>query len=101
MENHSKSVSSGCVKEIFNELEEVLKFTETKDKSQNEETKTFEDMTNEECLGYISIRTHDIQNEDFLAIDEGHSECIKALRILHSNITRRPLLVDSNENIYL
>jgi len=65
------------------------------------EMTTCKDMSVEECLGYISIRTCSNTDEDFLSIDNSHSECVEAFQRLHLTITGRNLLVDSNENISL
>lgn len=100
-DNGPKNYTFTAVEDISKELEDAQKFTETKDRVASNEPETTLNMSNEECLGYISVRTQNLEADEFLAIDNTHSECIKALQRIHSNITGKALIVDKDENIHL
>lgn len=100
-EKSCENPNTAEISEIVKDIEEAKDFSKTTEKTKDQEASAFEDMSNEECLGYISIRTQNQEDNDFLAIDDSHSEWIQAFKKLHSNITERPLLVDRNENIHL
>lgn len=86
---------------IQEELDSTLKFIEESGNLCSNEYGVCEDLSTEEWLGYISIRTAANIDDDFLSINDGHSEWITALKKVHKNITGRSMLVDKNENIHL
>jgi hypothetical protein len=86
---------------IQEELESTRKFVEESRNLCWNEYGVCEELSTEEWLGYISIRTAANIDDDFLSISNGHSEWIQALKKVHKNITGRNMLVDKNENIHL
>lgn len=99
--NQSLEFQKSSISDILKSVKDAEAFVKTTEKARVDNLKKRQEMTVDEWISFINARTQSTHDDDFLAINEAHSEVVEVFNDLHLRLTRRPLLVDQNENIHL